>query len=111
MIIAIIAITATKHKIMPNTNINDNGLVENATIPSSEYLNNFQKFHFVSPAFLSMFSYSNHFFLKPTQLNIPLENLFTSGISKTASHIVLFIIWKSLAPSTISMSDSLLMIL
>ena len=36
------------------------GRVVNATIPSIAYLNNFQNDHFVSPATLSTFSYSNH---------------------------------------------------
>ena len=48
------------------------GAVEKAIIPSSEYKNNFQNDHLVSPATLSTFSYSNHLVLKPTKLNRPL---------------------------------------
>lgn len=56
----------------------NNGTVEKDTIPSIEYLNNFQKFHLVFPFFLSIFSYSKYFVSKPTQANIPLENLLES---------------------------------
>jgi len=54
------------------------GAVENAVIPSRAYLNNFQNDHFVSPATLSIFSYSIHFVSNPTNENNPLENLLYS---------------------------------
>ena len=43
------------------------GAVENPMTPSIEYINNFQNDHFVSPATLSTFSYSNHLVSNPTQ--------------------------------------------
>ena len=50
--INIIAINAIKQKIIPIIADITNGVVENAKIPSNAYLNNCQKFHFVSPATL-----------------------------------------------------------
>ena len=61
MIIKIIIINEIKQKKIPAIELIANGAVEKATIPSSAYINNFQKDHFVSPATLSIFSYSNHF--------------------------------------------------
>ena len=52
-IIKIIAMKAIKQNIIPTNADITNGDVENAKIPSKAYLNNFQKFHFVSPATLS----------------------------------------------------------
>ena len=42
-----------KQNMIPAIELIANGAVENATIPSSAYMNNFQKDHFVSPATLS----------------------------------------------------------
>ena len=50
---------------------NDNGNVENAIIPSKEYLNRFIKDQEVVPATRSTFSYSIYLVLNPTQENIP----------------------------------------
>ena len=88
-----------------------NGNVEKAVIPSIEYMNNFQNDHFVFPATLSIFSYSNHFVLNPTQVKIPFENLLYSFISKMLSVICLVINLKSLAPSTMSILEILRIIL
>ena len=57
---------ATKSIKIPTNDANAKGFVENPIMPSIEYLNSFQKDHFVVPATLSIFSYSNHFVLKPT---------------------------------------------
>ena len=73
IIIIKIPINAPIQNNMPNTEAIARGAVVNATIPSIEYLNNFQKLHFVSPAARSMFSYSNHLVRYPTQLKIPFE--------------------------------------
>ena len=54
-------IAAIKQKNKPSIDATTKGSVENAKSPSKEYKNNFQKLHFVSPATLSTFSYSNHF--------------------------------------------------
>ena len=62
-----------KQNIIPITALIVKGIVVNETIPSIAYKNNFQNDHLVSPATLSTFSYSNHFVLKPTKLNNPLE--------------------------------------
>lgn len=45
-----IATTPTPHRISPNIDAMERGVIEYANIPSIEYLNNFQKDHFVSPA-------------------------------------------------------------
>ena len=76
-----------------------------------EYLNRLQKFHLVAPATRSTFSYSNHLVSKPTQLKMPLLNRLYSAMDSTASTILRLISRKSRAPSTISVSDILLMIL
>ena len=47
---------ATAQNSIPAKEAMDNGAVENATIPSREYKNSFQKFHLVSPATRSTFS-------------------------------------------------------
>ena len=60
------------------------GAVVNATMPSIEYKNSFQKDHFVVPADLCSFSYSSHFVLKPTQPKIPFVKRLYSLIDKTA---------------------------
>ena len=44
----------------PTTDEIAKGTVENATILSKEYKNNFQKLHLVVPATLSTFLYSHH---------------------------------------------------
>ena len=62
-IINIIAKNEITQNIIPNTDANIKGVVENAVIPSIAYLNNFQNDHFVSPATLSTFSNSIHFVL------------------------------------------------
>ena len=82
-----ISAAATSENRMPKTEARTRGAVEKAIIPSREYLNSFQKLHFVSPATLSTFSYSSHFVSKPIQPNIPYENLLYSGIDKIASFI------------------------
>ena len=71
--------------------LSDSGIVENATIPSIEYRNNFQKDHLVSPATRSTFSYSSHFVSNPTQPNKPLEKRLYSPISRSASTKARFI--------------------
>ena len=43
--------------VVPNQDAMLKGTCEKLMIPSIAYLNNFQKFHFVSPATLSTFSY------------------------------------------------------
>lgn len=73
-----------------------------------EYLNSFQRDHFVSPAARSTLWYSSHFVLNPTHPNRPLENRLHSLSESMASAIFLFIMRKSLAPSTIWTSESLL---
>ena len=75
IIINTIAKNAITQNIIPNIDDNISGVVENAVIPSKAYLNNFQKDHFVSPATLSIFSYSSHFVSNPTKLNNPFEYL------------------------------------
>ena len=74
-IINIIAKNAIIQNISPNIDDIISGVVENAVIPSKAYLNNFQNDHLVSPATLSIFSYSIHFVLNPTKLNNPFEYL------------------------------------
>ena len=54
-------IKAAAQNTTPITDDIASGTVENAVIPSSEYKNSFQKFHFVSPWVRSTFSYSSHF--------------------------------------------------
>ena len=110
-IITIIKSTAIKQKHIPINAAITSGTVENAVIPSKEYVNNFQKDHFVLPATLSTFSYSSHFVSNPTQVKIPFENLLYSCMETIASFICLVISLKSLAPSTISMFDIFLIIL
>mgnify|MGYP004536399991 CR=1 FL=1 len=85
----IIATKAIKHIKIPNTAAIDKGAVVNATIPSIAYLNNFQKDHFVSPATLSTFSYSNHLVSKPTKLNNPFEYLLYSFKEIVSSSVVI----------------------
>ena len=51
-----IIIKAKIQNIIPITALITRGVVVNAVIPSIEYLNNFQKFHFVFPAALSILS-------------------------------------------------------
>ena len=89
---------ATKRNSIPITDAMDSGAVENATIPSREYKNNFQKDHFVLPATRSTFLYSSHFVRKPTHPKIPFEKRLYSPISRIASVICLVISRKSLAP-------------
>ena len=64
--INIINANAIMEKRIPKNVDIDNGMVENATIPSIDYANNPQNDQLVSPATLSMFSYSSHFVLNPT---------------------------------------------
>ena len=71
--------------IVPKRVEKDNATVEKLTIPSIEYLNKLQKDQLVSPAILSIFSYSNHLVLNPTHWNNPFENLLYSESSKTES--------------------------
>ena len=85
-IIKIMKIKDTIEKIIPNNVEIDNGTVENATIPSIEYLNKDQRDQWESHSTVSMFSYSSHFVLYPTQLKMPFENLlysFSSNIEST----------------------------
>src|SRR5699024_7000613 len=90
-IITITKIIAKQQNIIPVTAAINNGMVENATIPSILYSSNFQNDHLVSPATLFTFSYSNHFVLKPTHPNNPLENLLYSFNSSNALTNFLFI--------------------
>ena len=85
-----------------------NGTWEKLIIPSIEYLNNFQKLHFVFPATRSTFSYESQYVLNPIQPKIPFEKRLYSLISTMEFTISLFINRKSLAPSTTSASDILL---
>lgn len=62
-----------KQNIIPMIDENNRGVVEKPIMLSIEYANNFQKFHLVVPATLSVFSNVIHLVLKPTQENIPLE--------------------------------------
>lgn len=57
----IISMNAMNENIMPNNVDIDKGTVVNAIIPSIEYEINHQNDQLVSPAALSMFSYSIHF--------------------------------------------------
>lgn len=61
-----IRIKAIMENTRPKSVDRESGTEENATIDSIEYLNNCQNDQLVSPVTLSMFSYSNHFVLKPT---------------------------------------------
>ena len=61
IIITSIIINEIIQKSIPTIDAIAKGAVEKATILSSEYPNNFQNDHFVVPATLSTFSYSNHF--------------------------------------------------
>ena len=56
-----------------------NGACEKLIIPSSEYLNNFQKLHFVFPAIRSTFLYGNQICLKsnPTENTLRETIIFT----------------------------------
>ena len=72
------SINAIIEKMIPKKVEIDNGAVVKLTIPSMEYWNNPQNDHLVSPATLSIFSYSNHLVSKPTHWNNPLENLLYS---------------------------------
>ena len=66
MIMTIIMINAIKQNNIPIIELKTRGVVEKATIPSMAYRNNFQNDHFVVPATRSIFSYSNHLVLYPT---------------------------------------------
>ena len=81
----IINMKANIEKIVPKKVERDKGMVEKATIPSMEYLNKDQNDQLVSSSTLLTFSYSTHLVLKPTQVKIPLENLWYSFNSKIAS--------------------------
>ena len=87
----IAANTSNTNNPIPNLTIAYSGANVKAMIPSMAYTNNFLKFHLVSPAHLSIFSYSNHFVLYPTQLKIPLEKRLYSFIERIESTIHLFI--------------------
>lgn len=76
---------------IPKTDAIDNGVVENAAIPSNEYINNFQKLHFVSPATLSTFLKGIHFVLYPTHPKMPLLKRLYSLIFNILSTICLLI--------------------
>ena len=109
----IIKITATKDNTVmniPNQDANANGACEKLIIPSIAYLNSFQKFHFVSPATRFTFSYGSQHVRNPIQPKIPLEKRLYSPISTIASTISRRISRKSRAPSTISASDTRLII-
>ena len=80
-------------------------------IGTIEYLKSFQNDHLVVPATRSIFSYSNHFVLNPTQGKIPFVKRFLSHKETTASLYVFVISLKSLAPSTTWTSDIFLIIL
>ena len=87
------------------------GAVENAIIPSREYLKSFQKFQVVVPAARSVFSTGIYFVSKPTQEKIPFEKRLRSLIERIASTICLVIKRKSCAPSTICVWEMLFMTL
>ena len=89
--IKMIATNATRQNTIPITDAITSGAVEKATMPSKAYRNNFQKDHFVSPADRSIFSYSSHFFRKPTQPKIPLEKRLYSPMLKIAFTTLRFI--------------------
>ena len=71
---------ATKQKNNPKNDEIISGVVENAVIPSKAYFINLKNDHFVFPATLSTFLYSNHLTLYPTKLNNPFEYLLYSLI-------------------------------
>ena len=107
----IMKITIRKEKIvrkMPSPDARDIGVSEKLMIPSTAYLNKPQKLHFVSPAMRFTFSYSSHLVLKPIQPKIPFENRLYSHMATILSTISRFIRRKSLAPSTTSASEILL---
>lgn len=89
--IKIIIRNAITQKNTPMTDASIKGTVEKAVIPSREYKNNFQKFHFVSPLARSTFSYSSHLVRNPTHPKMPLVNLLYSFIAMMASTICLVI--------------------
>lgn len=101
---------AMRQQKTPRKEESASGTVENPAIPSMEYLNNDQKFHFVFPAAHSIFSYEIQWVLNPTHEKIPLEKRLYSLNDKTASTNFLVMKRKSRAPSTISVPDILLMI-
>lgn len=97
--------------IIPKPEAIESGTSEKLTIPSNAYLNNFQKFHLVSPATRSTFSNGNQYVLNPIHPNIPFEKRLFSCIATIALTIDFFINLKSRAPSTISASEILFIIL
>ena len=52
-IVKIISTNARKQNSSPSTETNASGAVEDASIPSREYRNSFQKFHLEAPAWRS----------------------------------------------------------
>ena len=86
------------------------GTMEKPTIPLIEYLSSERKFHLLFPAARSTFSYEMQWVLNPTQEKMPLEKRLTSLSERTASTNRLVMQRKSRAPSTISVSEILLMI-
>src|SRR5699024_5737476 len=105
------AIPAPRQERAPTIDAKFKGASEKLIIPSIEYLNKLQKFQEVSPATRSRFSYDKYSVLKPTQLKIPFEKRLYSVNSRIESTICRVIKRKSLAPSIISASLILLMIL
>ena len=94
--------------LVPNQEAMVSGACEKLMIPLMAYLNSFQKFHLVSPATRSIFLYGSQRVLKPIHPKIPLEKRLYSLMETMASTILRFIRRKSLAPSTISASEILL---
>ena len=84
-IVTIIRTSAKKQNTTPSMDENASGTVENAIMPSRAYKNSFQKDHFVSPFFLSIFSNSSHYVEKPTQPKNPFEKRLYSSMDKMAS--------------------------
>ena len=78
--IPMIEMSAADFRQVIDVDLNAPFIVSKAVIPSIAYINNFQKLHLVSPATLSIFSYSSHLVLKPTKANKPLEYLLYSCI-------------------------------
>ncbi len=89
--VTIIRIKDTKQKTMPVMDAALSGAVENAVMPSMAYPNSFQKDHFVFPCLRSMFSYSTHLVLNPTQPKMPLEKRLYSESERIASTTCRFI--------------------
>ena len=90
---------------IPNQEAMFRGALEKLMMPSTAYLNSFQKLHLVVPAMRSTFSKGSHYVLKPTQPKMPLEKRLYSVMDRMASFMSLVISRKSLAPSTISASE------